>query len=122
MFNGQKVKLKKLTPSDPFAEKWIATDRANFRKTHDSIPIYYDHYPNFGTGWLGIIDKQSEQFVGRAGLLSRSDIFSPAELEVAYVVNKDHRKKGFAKESADLLFGICETESLYLSRVFGYRA
>jgi len=100
---SQRVQLRRLTHSDPCAEKWMATDRANFHKTVDPIIAYYDDYPNFGTGWLGIVDKPSKQLVGRAGFLSRSDVFNPAELELAYVVSKEHQEKGFGKESASLL-------------------
>ena len=114
---SERVRLRQLTHSDPCAEEWIATDMANFRKTADPIFTYYDHYSNFGTGWLGVVDKQSEQLVGRAGILSRSDVFDPAELEIAYVVIEQYQKKGFGKESATLLLNYAK-QNPCVNRVF----
>ena len=89
----------------------------NFIKSTDPIISYYDNYPNFGTGWLGIVAKPSNQLIGRAGLLSRSDIFQPAELEIAYVVDEEHQNKGFAKEAAGLLLEYVRKNS-HINRVF----
>jgi RimJ/RimL family protein N-acetyltransferase len=103
MMESPRVQLRRLTLRDALAEKWIATDMANFTASPNPIMDYYQRYPHFGTGWLGIVDPTSNLLVGRAGLLSRSDIFHPAELEMAYVIQEEHQKKGFAKESAALL-------------------
>ncbi len=90
-------------PWDQEAEKLLSSDMANFIVCPDYIRNYYDNYPTLGTGWLGVVDKQTEELVGRAGLLSRRDIFNPAELEIAYVINTNHQSKGCGKESAELL-------------------
>ncbi len=116
MFDSPTIELRRLTQVDRLAEKWIASDMAN-PGSSDFIADYYDHYPNFGTGWLGVVDKQSNKLVGRAGLLSRSDIFNPAELEIAYVVDAEHRRKGFAKASAGLLLDYAK-QNVDIRRVF----
>lgn len=106
MLEGPRVLLRKLTDDDPLAAEWIATDMANCHLAHSNISSYYENYPQGGTGWLGIADQLTGEVLGRAGLLPRSDVFQPAELEIAYVIAPNHRQMGYGGEVAALLLNL----------------
>lgn len=103
MIHTKRLLLRQLSKEDAPAEKWITTDMCNYHKTQNSIGDYYHLYPNNGTGWLGIVEIESGSLIGRAGLLSRSDVFPAGELEIAYVIEKEYRNNGYAKEAAKAL-------------------
>lgn len=117
MINTKRLLLRQFKKDDPPAENWIATDMCNFRKTQNLIFDYYHSYPNNGTGWLGIVEIESGNLIGRAGLLSRTDVFSSGELELGYVVEKQYRNKGFAKEAAKALLDYVVNHPL-INRVY----
>ncbi len=112
-----KIVLRRFNNSDPSVYTLLSTDMANYRNGSDSVDEYYENYPLRGTGWLAIVDKESKLIIGRAGLLSRSDIFNPPETEIAYVVNREYRGRGYAKEAAVALLTYA-VSSYAIRRVF----
>jgi [ribosomal protein S5]-alanine N-acetyltransferase len=59
----------------------------------------FDRYANNLGGMNVLIEKQSSEFIGQAGLLIQT-VDGIEELEVAYSIMPQHRGKGFAPEAA----------------------
>ena len=78
---------------------------------------YYAEYPFPGAGWFAVCLRATGGIVGRAGLLLRGDLYDPPEIELAYGIAEEHRRKGYAVEAAKALV-VYAAEELRLSRFF----
>ena len=115
----QRLHLRKLTLEDipTWTEFFVDNDRLKFLGidvTKDSqtlatewIQSQLKRYENQGLGFLALIEKETNNFIGLAGILPR-DINETTEYEIAYSLKKEFWGKGFATEVATHLkeFGL----------------
>ena len=107
----KRLKLRRLTLDDipTWTEFFINNDRLRFLgidTTKDSkilatewIQSQLKRYENQGLGFLALIEKETNSFVGLAGILPR-EINETTEFEIAYSLKPQFWKKGFATEVA----------------------
>lgn len=71
------------------------------------INVQLERYEQYGTGHIGVIEKDSGELIGMCGLLSR-EIEGNNEYEVAYSLKPKYWRKGYATEMARQMkkFGI----------------
>jgi len=115
----KRLHLRKLTQDDipTWTEFFIDNDRLKFLgiditkepKTlaTDWIQSQLKRYENQGLGFLALIEKNTNKFIGLAGILPR-EINETTEYEIAYSLKKEFWGKGFASEVATHLkeFGL----------------
>lgn len=72
-----------------------------------------NQYKFFEFGLWAIVDKNSGSLIGRAGISTRADF---EELELGYVIAKEYRNKGYAKEACEMILQYAK-EELYLEKI-----
>jgi [ribosomal protein S5]-alanine N-acetyltransferase len=71
-------------------------------ETHELIAKTVLHYQKHGFGFGDVYEKDTCYYIGRAGL-SYIELDEKAEIEVGYVLHKDHWRKGYATELSQAL-------------------
>ena len=107
----KRLQLRKVTLKDipNWTEFFIDNDRLRFLGidlTKDAktlatewIQSQLKRYENQGLGFLALIEKETNDFIGLAGILPR-EINETIEYEIAYSLKKEFWGKGFATEVA----------------------
>lgn len=75
--------------SKEVVEKWLHQHIAEFKQ--------------YGFSMGSVFLKNSNEFVGRAGLFYSPDIIDPGSVEMGYVLHKKHWNQGYATELAHAL-------------------
>lgn len=102
--------------SDPEIRKYFPEGTLNYEETKEELEWFLNGHPRHPElGLWATILKETGQFVGRCGLLPWT-IEGQDEVEVAYLIAKDHWRKGLGSEAAHgiLHYGF---ETLGLSRL-----
>jgi [ribosomal protein S5]-alanine N-acetyltransferase len=106
----ERVVLRRLTMADLDALAALYADPALRRHFPDGVRTYEEtraeltwiidvYYERYGYGLWATILKETGAFIGRCGLLP-CDIEGRTEVEVAYLLGKDHWGRGLATEAA----------------------
>ena len=101
---------------DPEIRKYFPEGTLNYEETKEELEWFLNGHPRHPElGLWATILKETGQFVGRCGLLPWT-IEGQEEVEVAYLIAKDHWRKGLGSEAAQgiLQYGF---ETLGLSRL-----
>ena len=101
---------------DPEIRKYFPEGTLNYEETKEELEWFLNGHPRHPElGLWATILKETGQFVGRCGLLPWT-IDGQDEVEVAYLIAKDHWRKGLGSEAAQgiLQYGF---EKLGLSRL-----
>lgn len=101
----------------------------NYQETCDIVKEIINHYSNYGFCFWKIMLKESDEFIGIAGLLHQN-VYGVYETEVAYRIRREYWGNGYATESAKAcieyaksslgkkrLISIINTENLMSKRV-----
>ena len=102
--------------SDPEIRKYFPEGTLNYEETKEELKWFLNGHPRHPElGLWATILKETGQFIGRCGLLPWT-IDGQQEVEVAYLIAKDHWRKGLGSEAARgiLHYGF---EQLGLSRL-----
>ena len=96
--------------SDEAVMKYIGACRAkNQKEAKQELTHWIDHQQRLGYSQWAIIEKSSQNLIGRAGLC---ELDSNPEIEVGYLLQQQSWGKGYATEvaQASIDFGITELE------------
>ena len=86
--------------ADPDVRPYFPDGTRTFEQTRDELAWIIDvYYPRYGYGLWATILRETGEFIGRCGLLPW-DIEGRTEVEVAYLLAKDHWGRGLATEAA----------------------
>lgn len=102
--------------SDPEVRKYYPEGTLNYEETKEELEWFLNGHPRHPElGLWATILKETGQFIGRCGLLPWT-IDGRDEVEVAYMIAKDHWRQGLGSEAAQgiLQYGF---EKLGLSRL-----
>ena len=102
--------------SDPEVRKYYPDGTLNYEETKEELEWFLNGHPRHPElGLWATILKETGQFIGRCGLLPWT-IDGRDEVEVAYMIAKDHWRQGLGSEAAQgiLQYGF---EKLGLSRL-----
>jgi ribosomal-protein-alanine N-acetyltransferase len=89
--------------SDPDVVKYIPDAPRTYEETKEELEWYMHGHPKFpALGLWATIYKETEQFIGRCGLLPWT-IDNKDEVEVAFALSRSFRGQGFATEAARAL-------------------
>lgn len=117
MFETERLVLRKLTGadveeifemrSDPELMRFIRAPQTDRTESFEWIRMISGRWNSDRVGFCAIVDKESFEFVGWAGLWTLSET---GEIEVGYAIRKPHRGQGFATEAATrfLEYGFAE--------------
>ncbi|MHB8132661.1 MAG: GNAT family N-acetyltransferase [Anaerolineaceae bacterium] len=96
--------------------KYIPDAPKNYQETRDELEWHMNGHPRHPElGLWATIDKATNQFIGRCGLLPWT-VDGIYEVEVAYTIRKDHWGQGLGSEAAKAIldYGF---EKLHLTRL-----
>ncbi|MCI0556439.1 MAG: GNAT family N-acetyltransferase [Anaerolineae bacterium] len=102
--------------SDPEVRKYFPEGTLNYEETKEELEWFLNGHPAYPElGLWATIHKETGQFVGRCGLLPWT-IEGRDEVEVAYMIARNHWRRGLGSEAAQgiLQYGF---EKLNLSRL-----
>jgi RimJ/RimL family protein N-acetyltransferase len=102
--------------NDPEVRKYFPDGTLNYEETKEELEWFLNGHPRHPElGLWATILKETGQFIGRCGLLPWT-IEEQYEVEVAYMIVKDHWRQGLGSEAAQgiLQYGF---ENLGLSRL-----
>jgi ribosomal-protein-alanine N-acetyltransferase len=86
--------------ADPDVRRWFPDGVRTYEETREELAWIIDvYYGRYGYGLWATILKETGAFIGRCGLLPW-DIEGRIEVEVAYLLDKDHWGRGLATEAA----------------------
>lgn len=86
--------------SDPEVVKYIPDAPRSYEETKDEMEWFMNGHPKFPQlGLWATIFKETDQFIGRCGLLPWT-IDERNEVEVAFALSKDYWGRGLATEAA----------------------
>ena len=100
--------------SDEEAMKYIGRGGVlNMEQTKKGIEVFIKKQSENGYSVWGVVEKQSDKLIGHCGLNMLND---KSDIEIAYLLAKDHWGKGYATEAAKatLNYGF---EKLNLKRI-----
>lgn len=115
----KQLTIRQFTKGDPMDAHCYPVDRINMSCDYfpELATRYYSEYPVRRCGWFAVIKNATGEIIGRVGLINRSDLFMPAEIELAYAIRERDRGNGFATEAARELVRFAK-ETLGLPRFF----
>lgn len=102
--------------SDTDVRKYFPEGTLTYEQTKEELEwIINVYYGQYGFGLWATTEKESNEFIGRCGLIPWT-IDGRPEVEVAYLLAKEHWRRGLGTEAARaiLAYGF---ETLHLSRL-----
>ena len=86
---------------DPEVMRYVGGGRALAREeTRSSLERMVGTFERDGYGQWAVVERSSETFVGRAGVLEWPDLGPSGETEIGYLLGRPHWGHGFATEAA----------------------
>lgn len=95
-------------------ERYMETMSENYEEEKEKFQAYVSNvYRYYGLGLWTVIEKTSEEIIGRCGISMVEDGISPdGRTELGYVIKRSHRESGYGREA-------CEAIIEYVSDAYG---
>lgn len=85
----------------PLVMRYIGNGKTRDREeAQKAIETNEKHWEAFGYGFWTIIEKETKAFVGRGGLIHIAFNHEEPDVELGYILTKEHWGKGYATEVA----------------------
>jgi ribosomal-protein-alanine N-acetyltransferase len=89
--------------SDPETMKFMGKAPVSVAEERQYIQSHIaHHYEKYGVGLFATVLKENNRLIGRCGLM-RKQIENTAEVEVAYLLDREYWGKGLATEAAEAI-------------------
>lgn len=90
--------------SDPNVMRYIGNGKTrSLEETQKFFALNNNHIKQFGHGLMTVRHKQTEEFVGRAGIFHLAFQFDHPEIEMGYILSPKFWGQGYATEIATYL-------------------
>jgi RimJ/RimL family protein N-acetyltransferase len=86
--------------SDPDAMKYTGDDVQKKEEVKEILDFFISYYDKYGMGFFSVFEKETNSFVGQAGLFHLLFDDTKSEIEIAYRLHKKFWGKGYATELA----------------------
>ncbi len=86
--------------SDPDVMKYTGDDVQDKEEVKEALVFFISYYNKHGMGFFSVFEKETNSFVGQAGLFHLLFDDTQSEIEIAYRLHKKFWGKGYATELA----------------------